>query len=125
MKRFISFIKEDNDVGGANTSWTSSDGEHTITLQELIHASHHIPVQKLSVEKMAPLSIHNDRPNRDKRIGEVKLDHPILVMGNKILDGNHRVLRAQRDGATHIDGKHFEVHDLHPSIQDKVKKIFM
>lgn len=81
-------------------SWTK-DGV-TITIEDLEpHLSSVVNVPLLVIKD---LCIHKDTTDENilKRIDEVDLNHPIILLEHKgefikILDGNHRVMKAMKD----------------------------
>ena len=120
MKTFKAYIYE----SGANTSWDDGEG-NKLTLQDMNKAIEHIPVTDIPVQQIAHLGLHIRSGDVMKhRIPKVTLDKPIIMMGDKILDGNHRLAKAIQDNQTHIQAKRFNITDLHKDHQPVFNALF-
>ena len=125
MKSFKHFTnKVSLQETGANTSWKDEKGNE-LSLADLEKITSHIPVSDIPVSDIAHLGLHNRTGEQMKdRISKITIDRPIYMLGNKILDGNHRLAKAVQDGRTHIQGKRFELKDIHPDHHEKFKSLF-
>jgi len=128
-RSILSVLKEENAPEeiknqGANTSW--SDGEtHTLTLSELEKATEHVPAEDIPVKEIEHLGIHNKHPEvMQERIKKVKIDRPILIYNNRILDGNHRLAKAAIEGHPTIPGKRITIDQLPPDMHDTMMALF-
>ena len=115
MKSFKEYLKETAE----NTSWEDEEGNR-LTLQDIEKATKKQKPEKVQVKNIAHLSIINNvDPQRKKemeeRIKHVTLDKPIIMYGDRIVDGNHRLAKAAADGVEHIDVLRINA-DTHPMI---------
>lgn len=109
---------------GANTSWTD-ENNNSLTLSELEKATEHVPTEDIPVKEIEHLGIHNKYPEvMQDRIKKVKIDRPILIYNNKILDGNHRLAKAAMEGHSTIIGKRITLDHLHPNMHETMKALF-
>jgi len=96
---------------GMETYW--EDGDLRVTIRDVIKQLDYlkIPTQKLSVERVAKVLINQDYEKANKkRVETANLDFPIIVVSHgpkyqSILDGNHRVFKAQMMGKKYIKGR--------------------
>ena len=112
MKSSKKYLTEE-EWGGKNTYW--SKGKTTITLDQMIKATEHIPVVQI------PITSLSTNPGW-KPTSKIKPDmnYPIYVMDGKILDGNHRVHHAINNNIEHVDAKVFTTNDL----PEEMQKVF-
>lgn len=120
MKTFRQYLMET----GANTSWEDESGAK-LTLSDIESMTSHLPEEDIPVGEIAHMGLHNKHPDVMKdRIQQVKLDKPIYIYGNRLLDGNHRLARAIQDGATHIRGKRFDNSHVSPEHHEILGRLF-
>jgi hypothetical protein len=110
-----------------NTSWETEDGK--VTLTDLLDATKDIPVKNIPLEKLKPFLLKWDGDEKELiRVDKVDLTYPILVFvkGNKfltIIDGNHRVHKAIKQGEKEIKGKLIQIDELPEDIRKVFKHI--
>ena len=128
LQENISRIKQ---VMGLNeglhdTSWEDNEG-NKITLMDLLIATDHIPVKRISVEKLKDKLLTWDGDNSEiQKIDMSDLQYPILIFVNNeggilsIIDGHHRAHKAIRQGLETIKCKLIPIN----SLPDNIKIIF-
>ena len=128
LQENISRIKQ---VMGLNeglhdTSWEDNEG-NKITLMDLLIATDHIPVKRISVEKLKDKLLTWDGDNSEiQKIDMADLQYPILIFVNNeggilsIIDGHHRAHKAIRQGLETIKCKLIPIN----SLPDNIKIIF-
>jgi hypothetical protein len=83
---------------GLDDSWTN--GEHTVTLRQLLIITKDIPVTEFPTEKLKDISLHANNPDEQDRIDKSDLQYPVLIFINGdntikyIVDGHHRIQKA-------------------------------
>ena len=62
---------------GLDDSWTN--GEHTVTLRQLLIVTKDIPVTEFSTEKLKDISLHANNPDEQDRIDKSDLNYRKFV----------------------------------------------
>lgn len=108
------------DESGEDTSWTDEEGD-TLTLQDILQATQHLPTNNYPTEKLARVVLNwDDNPEEIERVSQVEVSkqYPILIMVDEsgnikwILDGNHRAQKALRSNSKTIPAKLIKSSDL-------------
>jgi hypothetical protein len=109
MKSSKEYLTEE-EWGGKNTYW--SKGKTTITLDQMIKATEHIPVVQI------PITSLSTNPGW-KPTSKIKPDmnYPILILNGKIIDGNHRLKYAKDFDIFYVSCKLFTTDDLPEEMQ--------
>jgi hypothetical protein len=109
-----------------DTSWEDDKG-NKVTLLDLLKATDHLPVQRISVERLKDKLLTWDGDNSEiNKIDMADLEYPILIFvddeGNilSIIDGHHRVHKAIRRGLETIKCKLIPIN----SLPDNIRVIF-
>ena len=131
LQENISRIKQ---VMGLNeglhdTSWEDDKG-NKITLMDLLHATNHIPVKNIEVERLKHMLLTWDHDNSEvQKIEMADLQYPILIFVNNdgnilsIVDGHHRAQKAIRKGLERIKCKLIPINSLPKNIRMVFKHI--
>jgi hypothetical protein len=109
-----------------DTSWENEEGDK-VTLIELLHATDHIPVRSIEVEKLRNMMLTWDGDNSEiQKIDMADLQYPILIFVNdegdilSIIDGHHRLHKAIRMGMDTIKCKLIPIN----SLPKNIRKVF-
>ena len=89
-------------------------GDKRINVHACIFFAKKIPVTSVNIKDIiaveAPIKC-NTTDNLVKeilKINEITLEHPVLLLRDRIIDGNHRYIKALLLGKTHINAKVFD-----------------
>ena len=89
--------------------WTR--GKDTVTLKQLLRITKDIPVTKMLTKKLMKHALHGDNPEEMSKIDKTNLKYPVLVLVNDdnsikyILDGHHRIQKANKNNFKSVDVK--------------------
>jgi hypothetical protein len=112
--------------GLTDTSWEDNKGNR-VTLLDLLKATDHLPVKRISVERLKDKLLTWDGDNSEtQKIDMADLQYPILIFVNNegdilsIIDGHHRAHKAIRQGLETIKCKLIPIN----SLPDNIRVIF-
>ena len=95
----------DNEWGGKNTFWTK--GGVVVTLAQMIEATKDIPIVQIATNT---LSTNSGWKPSSKITPD--MTHPILILDDKIIDGNHRLKYAIDFDIFYVRCKKFTIDNI-------------